>query len=631
MDSKAFPRSAGQTPAVHPRSQIMTIADDHRCRRFFARFAWAWLLIAAGVPVGAHAVEAEWIMYRDPLLKRPPIETRFPPGLVECWLKALAMPEREMKRGAAAAIIRAHPMGLEGLDAAVAPLMDLLRNPEEDRIVRLTAARALVTIDARRAAPLLFESAKPADLDMAEIVEPAFARWAYAPMRDRWLERLGRDVGLSRMHVLAIRGLAALGAKESSPRLLELAEDRSAPPAVRLAAAAGLGLLEENGLLDSARKLSRDKTALAMVDRLAAAGMLAGHREAEANGLLVELAGDPEPSVRSAALANLFAIDPGLILPIIQDTIACGDADVRHWGAKALVARPSAETLAALGPMLDDRHPGVRRYVCDSLVALAGDPSLRDMVLAQGRRMLHSDGWRGQEQAALLLVTLGDTTIPDRLLQLLGAARPEVHVAAAWGLCQLAVPSSVEPIFKVLQEKTEACLAGKYPQERIGDQLALLAQAIGVLKFTPADELLQKYIRKGGPLGDSSRAAAIWALGHLHAGRPDEALAEKLRARLVDLFSEEPESEEVGRMAAISLGRMKADKTLPTLRSTCDSMSLGSEVGSACGWAIRELTGEEMPPLAARVVLEDDWFLVPIVGESPNSAGAEPREGNPPE
>lgn len=575
----------------------------------------ALLLTAGAFPLPAGAVEAEWIMYKDPILKRAPVETRFPPHLVDRWLAALAMPEREMKRGAASAIAEAKKKGLQGLDAATLPLMELLRNPDEDRIVRLAAARALVAIDARQAAPLLLECSNPADLDMAEIVEPAFAGWRDAAMRDRWLERLGRDIGLSRMHVLAIRGLVALGAKESLPRLLQLAEDRLAPAGVRLEAAAGLGSMQESGLFDPARSLIGDKSAAAVTDRLVAAKMLAGHRGKEAESLLVEMAGDPQPSVRIIALEVLFEIDPSLILPIIQDTVGCGHADVRQWGARALVARPSPQTLAALGPMLDDPHPAVRRYVCDSLAALARDASLREAVLAQGRRMLNADGWRGQEQAALLLATLEDKTVADRLLQLLDVARPEAHVAAAWGLCQLAVPSTVEPIFNVLQKKTEICLGGQPQQARLGDQLALLCQAIGVMKFAPADPLLRKYIPMNGRLSDTSRAAAIWALGHLHAGQPDEALAEGLRKRLLDLFAEEPESEEVGRMAAVSLGRMKAAKTLPTLRSTRELLSLNCGTGCACAWAIAQLTGEEMPPLGVQVLWEDSWFLVPALEE----------------
>lgn len=598
-------------------------------RLFFA--AWAALLIVAGYPLRTAAIETEWVMYRDPILSRAPIETRFPPNLVDCWLEALAMPGREMKRGAAAAIARAHRRGLAGLDAAVAPLMEVLGNPQEDRIVRLTAARALVALDARRAARLLFQSAGPADLEMAEVAEPALARWAYAPMRERWLERLEGAVGLSRLHVLAIRGLAALDAKESTPRLLQLAEDRSAPVSVRLEAAGGLGKLQDSGLAAAARKLAGDKSARAVADRLVAARMLAGHRQPEAERLLVELAVDRQPAVRAIALETLLAIDPSLIFPILQDTLACGDANVRLLGAEAIAARPSPETLARLGPMLDDRHPDVRRYACESLLALADDASLRATVLAEGRRMLHADGWRGQEQAAVLLVALGDKTITDRLLALLDAPRPEAHVAAAWGLCQLAVPSTAAPISSILERKTERCLAGEPVQERVDEQLALLAQAIGRMRYAPADVVLRKYIPKGSRLGETSRAAALWSLGHLHVGQPDEGLAVALGQRLLDLSAEEPEAEQVGRMAAVSLGRMKAAEMLPTLRSVYKSLTLDCGAGHACAWAIWQLTGEEIPPLAPRIVVENGWFLVPITESADEAAGGAGQAGKPPE
>ena len=66
-----------------------------------------------------------------------------------------------------------------------------------------------------------------------------------------------------------------------------------------------------------------------------------------------------------------------------------------------------------------------------------------------GRQILATDGWCGQEQAILLLVTLDDKTIVDRLLTLLAATRPEMHATAAWGLCQLQVPATTDAILDV--------------------------------------------------------------------------------------------------------------------------------------------------------------------------------------
>jgi HEAT repeat protein len=411
--------------------------------------------------------------------------------------------------------------------------------------------------------------------------------------------------------VLAIRGLAALDEKMSLPRLLELAEDRRAPVDVRLEAAAALGLMQTSGLLESALRLSEDKSAVAVVDRLVASRMLASHQGDDSERLLIELATDEQPSVRAIALSHLFRSDPGLILPIIEETVGSKDANVRRWGAETLVAEATPETLAWLGPMLDDHDPEIRRYVCDSLVELSKDPALQEAVHAQGHRMLHREGWRGQEQAALLLVTLGDTSIVMRLLDLLDANRPEVHVAAAWGLCELAVPETAPPILEKLESKTEACLAGKAQVGGIGDQLALLVQALCVMDFRNEtfEEVLRKYIPKDTGLSSSSRAAAIWTLGHFYAEQPDEQLVRQFRGRLLDAFSEEPESFQVARMSAVSLGRMNAVKTLPDLRFARGEA--GSGLGYACDWAIWQLTGEEIPPLTPTYDWETHRFLTP--------------------
>ncbi len=527
------------------------------------------LALVAGVSRPAAGIEMPWIMYEDPALKRPVVETTFPPGLVDRWLQAIARPEREMKRRAALAIADAAAMQVPGLEATVDSLSEVLRTPGQDRVVRLTTARALVALDARQAAATLAEATGPEDLDMAEIVEPALARWKETALRERWLKRLSTGDGQERLCVLAIRGLAALGAADSLPRLRQLALDKHAPLAVRLEAADALATMQEAGLVETARQLSKDRSAAAMAERLVAARMLGGHRDDQALGLLAELATDDQPVVATIALGHLFHIDPSLILPLIETTVACSDANVRRWGAEALVARPSPELLGVLAQMLDDRDPAIRRYVCDRLLIMADDATLRQAVIDQGRRVLNGEGWRGQEQATALLATLNDTTVVDRLVELLDVSRPETNVAAAWGLCRLAVPETAGPVLAVVQRKTDSWLAREPQNPGIDHQMALLCQMLGKLKHTPADGTLRKYIPKGSAMGETSRAAAIWALGHLHCDQVDQPLADKLAERLLDAFNMmAPESWLVCRMAAVSLGRMKAEKNLAALRSS---------------------------------------------------------------
>lgn len=563
-----------------------------------------------GTPVCA-AAEAECVMYQDPQLPKGTVEHRFSPKLVPLWIQALEYPQRELKRRAAAALLRAQQKGLTGVESAIEPLMRVLQQSDEDRVVQLTAAQALVALDARHAAPLLFEKLKQGNLDFAEVVEPALARWNYEPMRDEWRQRLAGEVTLRRLHILAIRGLTAAGETESLPRLLELASDNRTPADVRLEAAAALGKLQSEGLEQSARALIQDESDHTITNRLVAVRQLDSHRSADAQSLLVELAGDPQPIVQAAALEQLNRVNPALIMPLVDRTIASPDANVRRWTAEALIAQPSPEHLAQLSSLLDDIDAALRRHVCDAMIRLADDASLRDAVITQGRRVLAEEAWRGREQAILLLVSLDDNSIADQLLALLEADRVEVHTTAAWGLSRLAVPSTAEPIFEVFRTKTEAWTAGHKAKEGTYLQLSHLAQAMGRLNYEPADPVFRAFVPKTSSFHGHTRAAAIWALGHLHANKPDDTLAKLLLERAMDENIQFPENMEVRRMAAISVGRMKAVASIDGLRRIGGRHQLQTALGYAAAWALRELTGEEIPPIEPMIIWEENWFLTP--------------------
>lgn len=562
----------------------------------------------------AEAVEESlWVMFRDPQLPLPATEVRFPEGLVDLWDAALKRPEREYRRGAAAAIAEAHQKGLTGLERTIPNLMQLLQQPVQDRSTRLAAVRALVVLDASQAAELLCGALQPADLEMAEWVEPALARWSYAPARTLWLRRLGDEVTLRRMHILAIRGLTALGETEALPRLLALTLDGDVPSAVRLEAALAVGQLQSSGLEATVAAQIVDQSPRALVNRIAAAHMLKSHRGEETQRLLIALTEDPSPAVQAIALRQLLQIDPQLIVPLTTRTLASPDEQVRRLSADALIAVAAAPAhVATLGTILDDPHSGLRSDVRAALVRLAQDPALRNGVIETGRNVLAGDGWRGQEQSILLLVALEDTTIVSRLLSLLENARPEVHTAAAWGLCQLQVPESAESIFNVLRTKTQRWQTGQPQADATDVQLTHLAQALGQLRYAPADSLLRELVPKAAPFPPMYRAAAIWALGKLHADQPDAELAEQLVGRASDIRSVPPEDTLVRRMAAVAVGRTKVPQTVAGLRGVISIETVQSDTGVAAAWAIEQITGEPMPAIPPRLVREDVWFLVPV-------------------
>jgi HEAT repeat protein len=146
----------------------------------------------------------------------------------------------------------------------------------------------------------------------------------------------------------------------------------------------------------------------------------------------------------------------------------------------------------------------------------------------------------------------------------------------------------------------------------VARQLRLLFEAFGHMKYTPSEPLLRKYIPVTSPFLPDIRAAAIWALGYLHAGSPQPDLVRLLSGRLADVFSEVPESDLVRETSAVSLGRMKAAGALPVLRRFGEGETVRSRVGYACGWAIHQITGEPLPKPVTVAISPMDWFLVPI-------------------
>jgi HEAT repeat protein len=560
----------------------------------------------------AEEVEVDLARYQDPKIEIPEPPRAFSPRLKPLWLEALARPEVDLKRQAAQTIVLAHQRGMPDLADTAPPLVEALDAPDQHPVVMLAAARALVVLDARQAADVLFSHATRDGLEMAQLVEPALARWDYGPARKVWLDRLSApDTPLRRL-VLAIRGLAAVGETKAEPRLRELALAPDVPPDVRLEAAQACGTLRTEGLETESRRLAADPAPEKIVDRLVAAMLLASHRGEPAEALLAELALDPEPSVAAIALNRLLEIDPMLVIPVAEPTIANGDANVRRLGARALVAWRTPKGIQLLGPMLDDPHPELRAYVRRSLVELASEAELAEPVVEEASSMLAGERWRGLEQAAILLVALDQKPAVDRLVELLEFERPEVFIAAAWGLRRLAVPRTLDAMFDKFRRESEEAQQAGFMGIVVSRQLSQLVEAFGPMGYARAEPLLRKYIPKGPPFESECRAAAIWTLGHLHAGQPDAELVRLFAGRLSDVDSLEPEDPSVRLTSAVSLGRMKAETALPTLRKFLEMESINSEVGYACAWSIHEITGEPIPEFHLDKAWQGGWFLEPL-------------------
>jgi HEAT repeat protein len=574
----------------------------------------AGLVLALGLAADAPAVDIDFLMPGDPKIEVPPDISDISPKPLPLWIDALSSAEADLQREAAQTIALAHKLGMPNANTAVPALIAAMEDPHRRSSVVAAAAQALIVLDARQAAPQLLQRSRTGGLALARIIEPVLARWDFQPVRPIWLARLEDPNAGRAWLLLAIEGLATVGETKAKPRLGELAMTPIYAPVLRLAAARALARLQPRGWEDRVGKLPLDASTCAAIDRMVAATIVSRLDSPAAKQLLVRLAMDPEPAVAGIALGGLCELDFRAILPLADKLVSNDDANVRHWVAKAWVAERTVPAVEKLSLLLDDPHPGLRVYVRESLLALTSSAALRQPVIEGAGKMLATDRWRGLEQAEVIMAALDQKQTAGRLVQLLDHPRPEVYIAAAWGLRRLAVPSTAPALLR----KSERLHALQKESKGTADllrQARHLMEAMGLMHYAEAAPLLRKYIPKDLSLDGGARATAIWALGHIFAGKPQPDLVALLQQRLAELRNPRPyplEQTLVIEMAAVSLGRMRATDAVPSLREFGGKRKVRDPAEYACGWALHVILGEPLPTFTEIRLGRDEWFLEPM-------------------
>ena len=589
--------------------------------------------IAADVEVGS-------AMDRDPLRELPAKQRYFSPQLKSLWVAALRQPDTELQLQAAQTIARAHQLGMPGLEDAIDPLMVQLGQTNLHPLVRQACVSALITLDARQAAPVLFRQWQNGASDLAPLVEPALARWKYEPMRNIWRDRLRQPQSQGSRLRFAVAGLSALGDEESVTRLLEMVQQPLNMP-TRLRAAQALAELRREELEPTARHLMSAANVPGRLGRLLAVTLLKYHRGEVTRTLLREMTGTREdPVVASLALARLFDLDPAAAEVIARETISSADARLRLMSIPMLATRADAATVDLLTEVLDDRHPRIRRASRQTLLRLAQtEKALDNVVRERALKLLGTDRWRGQEQAIRLLVTLQHRQSAGRLVQLLDVKSPQVFRAAAWGLRELRVPGALSAMLRKAEREVAAGLVTDMDRD-VDVQVSYLVEAFGLAGYRQAEPVMRKCIPKKFTMGSEVRAAAIWSLGHLYAGQKPRELSAMLLDRLndsgsmanMDVPAEEvadasrpavtglsgagmesmyAEVDRVRCMCAVSLGRMGMKTMAEDIRKHY-SGTTGAALDHACGWALQQLTGEPLPPPEKVRQALSNWFLEPL-------------------
>lgn len=574
-------------------------------------------------------------MNQDPAIPVSEAAPAFPAGLLDLWVKALDRPESDTVCRAATAIALAHSRGLTEATTAAPALVRALERPARHPTVRVAVAKTLVALDARDAAPKLFAHLRTEGVDYREVVETALAAWDHRPARAVWLDRLtATPLRHDRDLLRAVRSLATVREDGAAARLRDLALNTDLPAATRIEAARAVVRLRPAVSEADAAPVPADVTAAALPTRLVTVTLLRQRSDDAAVKLLQAFAGDAEPAVALVAATRLLELDPKHVLAVLEPALASADFGMRLVAVEALFKLPSADHIRRLGDRLDDPHPDVRVKARLRLRQLSGSKEWTPTVTEQAVRAVQSDGWRPQEQGAMLLAQLGDTGRMSRLVELLKSDRPEVMVAAGWAVRVLAVPDTFPAVLtRVTARREQAHSKGLRFElsDGIDGQLTQLLQLFGTVKYREADaelrRLYPRFLGRGdapayNPRGASSppfnlvggepRAAALWALGRLYENAPDAALAKRIEERLTGDPGLGPDHPAVRRMAAVALGQMRANESATALaQESGRGLPTLDPVPHACRWAVARLTGAAPPPPGRVEVPQVGWFLTP--------------------
>ncbi len=584
-------------------------------------------------------IQPDFLMDRQPKSEFVPQDYFLNDRLFPLWKKAIKHPEAELQRQVALAVARAHAEGFPGLDQFRPDLLHLVKQEQLHPATRFAAARALIMLESKESATELYELSRTAGLDFRMLIEPALGRWGFEPIRSVWRARL-KSTDTSRRELrLAIDGLVENQEVAAVPDLVRITQEGLQPADLRISAARGAAVLTHEGLEKPAREvLSRS----ALIDRLCAVTLLSQHQSPTAIEMCQTLAVDPEPAVASVALQTLFQINPDLVLPVAEHSLASRDAMVRRVAIETYLKRVTVERLRTLSAHLNDPHPQLRSLVREGFFTHSRDPQYEPVILETTTAILWGDDWRGQEQASLLLVALDRKEVAPRLVELLQSERDEVMIATAWGLRVLAVPDTAPAMLSQIRVRSEP---ESLTQRGITHQIAHLSEALAVLKHRPAIGTLKIFIPKTIHMKyhEVARAGAIYALGilfqdadqgvspapmdggpldktvdHLGLNQNIEAgevaeLAELLMGRVKDFSGMPPEFPKVRRASALAIGLMGAKTHVESLKQIIGKEVSTDAVELAMRWAVHRMTGELLPLTPLDPVEYTGWFLEPTI------------------
>lgn len=578
--------------------------SNNACRTLLLVMAMLALFGASGVSAQWNAPPQDKLidspMHLEPLLPVAKQYKSFDPRLTGLWFQALNQADSRTRFETAAAIASAASQGMTGLDIMSARLASLVESQDEQYMTRQASAKALIALDAREHASVLWAANVPMSREMVLLTDPALARWQYEPAVEGWRKRL-MDQSISLVvRMSATRSLGQAKDKPSQTKLMAVALDQNEPDTLRLQAARTFASFVTSP--GSAQGVTLPQNA-GLIDKLVVATLLGGYEGSEANRLLARLAREGEPAVAIVAAQRLLKTQPAAIDSLLEKYSQSGDAKLRLVVIDRLTQRQDAASIKALAVFLSDQDPQLRVMARDSLIALTSVS--QEAVTTALLNELESGSVLAQLQAALAAGAIDLKNAAPRLLALIESENADLSLAAAVSLRKLQVNETLAPALAYVQKN----MSIKTPADRVAVSTQLV-QMFGLMAYEPAAETLAKLVPKNSGAA-TLRAASIWALGKLHEGKPDVQLTRDLTRRANDGAGMEPEDFGVREQAVIAIGRMKDKRSIKFFQGLINNEQDAS-LAPASRWAIGNVTGQrpaEPEPTAANVT---GWFLQPL-------------------
>lgn len=551
-------------------------------------------------------------MHFEPHMIAPTNSETLDPRYVPLFERTLRdIDDDELLETAALSLARVAEEKMQNIETTADILMKHLES-HPNRRVRFACARALANADYMSAAAALL--ALDSQIDDAERlwIDPALARWKFAPAADVWKKRLTDDSQTAVAISLACEGLIALNDSQASESLRTVLNNRRLIYEKRFAAAKALSSISpETAFEESAKYIAGNVS-----ERILAVQLLSS-QNAESLTKLFALCADASDGVASAAWLAMYRLMPEGLLPALDSGRSHRDAVIRMTTARVMRQFPTQERTSWLHEQLNDKHLEVRNVAREMLVLVAQEqPTLRDSIVALAGDCIAADSenWQGIEQSLLLLGQLRGGQFSDRCIPLLEHSRNEVLVTAAW-LLHLFPDATVEPAIRQHLTRNDEMLKAPATAPEgayLGLQSAYLIQYAGLMRLKDLELFLQPNFKKTEPGGYEKRSAAMWTMGLLHENDPVPELTKSFIERLADRDSLLPEHWNVRRMSAVALGILRAKSAASGLIQAYEIDSIEGTIPDSARWSLG-MIGEPMPePTEGYLERIGGWKLNPL-------------------